>query len=392
VLCWVDHNRKPFHFYRLDPTPEAGKYVTVSDHVEQTCVGHAFVLAYAPPDSGKDGDAGNEDTERKAIVRIQDAQSLDDAILVGGYRAKRVGCGKDEDDAIWKPHLVEVFPVESREGCNCGRGGPFLRGSVGTAGEEDDYIPKVKLTVSLSHLDPTPLDTTNKPYEEMELGGWPVRLDADLVKNRTAEEEAYLRELEADLKVLCQRLPEHARVRLSEDTPLWINRTLRYGPVTCPIRGRGCCFHPDVGWLCENGLTPAKAGCVELYDLKEYCASRGYWGVGGVMLHEYSHAYHHKCLEGGYENKLLLECWKHNMKEKNYDCVPVHGPQGPTAKAYACTDQMEYFAELSAAFLGGLSNVEEYNKWFPFTRQQVKEYDPRAYRLLQELWKVEVEK
>jgi hypothetical protein len=49
---------------------------------------------------------------------------------------------------------------------------------------------------------------------------------------------------------------------------------------------------------------------------------------------------------------------------------------------------MEYFAELSAAFLGGLDKDEEYNKWFPFNRAQLKEHDPRAYELLQQVWKV----
>jgi hypothetical protein len=66
----------------------------------------------------------------------------------------------------------------------------------------------------------------------------------------------------------------------------------------------------------------------------------------------------------------------------------VKGSEGPEAKAYACNNCMEYWAELSTAFLGGLGN-EEYNKWFPFNRKQLKEHDPRAYRLLARLWKVD---
>lgn len=57
-------------------------------------------------------------------------------------------------------------------------------------------------------------------------------------------------------------------------------------------------------------------------------------------------------------------------------------------KAYAATNRMEYFAELSAAFLGGVDGKEEYNKWFPFNRKQIKEHDPRAYDLLCRVWKV----
>ena len=63
-------------------------------------------------------------------------------------------------------------------------------------------------------------------------------------------------------------------------------------------------------------------------------------------------------------------------------------------KAYAWTDAMEYFAELSAAFLGqpDMHSDEEFNKWYPFNRRHVKEHDPRAYKLLKKLWKVSDDK
>lgn len=51
------------------------------------------------------------------------------------------------------------------------------------------------------------------------------------------------------------------------------------------------------------------------------------------------------------------------MTKKLYDCVPVHGPQGrsgPT-KAYACYNCMEFFAELSVAFMWKENDLE-YNK------------------------------
>ncbi len=78
------------------------------------------------------------------------------------------------------------------------------------------------------------------------------------------------------------------------------------------------------------------------------------------------------------------------MKEGLYDEVKVHTLDGGTEerRAYACTDPMEYFAELSVAFLGGTGKDEdlEFNKWFPFNRKQVKAHDPRAYRMLKKMW------
>ena len=96
-------------------------------------------------------------------------------------------------------------------------------------------------------------------------------------------------------------------------------------------------------------------------------------------------------LPDGYENKEIKKCYEEAMKEGLYDCVKVHGTQGPEAKAYACNNCMEYFAELSAAFLGGTDGIEEYNKWFPFNRKQLKEHDPRAYKLLKKVWKIDDE-
>lgn len=123
------------------------------------------------------------------------------------------------------------------------------------------------------------------------------------------------------------------------------------------------------------------------------------------LLHEFSHAYHHKGCPDGYCNKDIKECYDAAMADGLYEDVQVKGPQGPSTKAYACTNCMEYFAELSTAFLGGVSErqrereccygsnssakLEEYNKWFPFNRDQIKKHDPRAYEMLKKMWKVD---
>merc|ERR1712157_543569 len=108
-----------------------------------------------------------------------------------------------------------------------------------------------------------------------------------------------------------------------------------------------------------------------------------------VILHEMSHAWHYHHVPDGYDNEEVKECYKAAMEEGLYDCVRVHGSQGPECRAYACRDEYEYFAELSVAFLGGGNDYEEYNKWFPFNRTQLKSHDPRAYEMLGRLWKVD---
>ena len=113
---------------------------------------------------------------------------------------------------------------------------------------------------------------------------------------------------------------------------------------------------------------------MEFYDAKHYLSDCDHWGKGGLILHELSHAWHNIHIENGYDNKQIKEFYELAMKDGLYDCVRVHGPQGPECKAYACTNAMEYFAELSVAFLGGLDDALEHNKWFPFNRTQLREH------------------
>lgn len=94
------------------------------------------------------------------------------------------------------------------------------------------------------------------------------------------------------------------------------------------------------------------------------------------------------------------------MVAKRYDCVAVHGPQGAKGpiKAYACANCMEFFAELSVAFLynhdintalrdvdarkaeNGPVVIPEYNKWFPHNASQLKSQDPATYEVLKNMW------
>lgn len=52
-------------------------------------------------------------------------------------------------------------------------------------------------------------------------------------------------------------------------------------------------------------MSEHKEGGVEMYSAKGYMKSRQLWGCGGLLLHEYSHAFHHKHCLDGYNNALV---------------------------------------------------------------------------------------
>jgi hypothetical protein len=88
-----------------------------------------------------------------------------------------------------------------------------------------------------------------------------------------------------------------------------VNKSISFGPVANPVIGNTCTYHPHNGreWLKANGMRVDKAGGVEIYCAEEYLESRGLWGVGGVLLHELSHAYHDHHCKNGYENEEIRQ-------------------------------------------------------------------------------------
>jgi hypothetical protein len=107
------------------------------------------------------------------------------------------------------------------------------------------------------------------------------------------------------------------------------------------------------------------------------------------LLHEFSHSYHDQHCDDGFDNATIREAYNKAMLLGLYDAVHVHGKQGENgqlAKAYACANCMEFFAELSVAYLWKRDNSTEYNKWFPHNREQMKEHDQESFDVLHYMW------
>ncbi len=83
-----------------------------------------------------------------------------------------------------------------------------------------------------------------------------------------------------------------------------------------------------------------------------------------------------------------IQAYNTAMERKLYELCAVHGSQGRNgaAKAYACTNCMEFWAELSVAYHWTADDGTEYNKWFPFNRAQLIAHDEASYRVLDKYW------
>eukprot|EP01038_Epipyxis_sp_PR26KG_P015047 gene15047-20246_t len=228
--------------------------------------------------------------------------------------------------------------------------------------------------------------TADKPYEQCVIHGFTVNYEKGVFEKVTHFDQI----LSEDIYQLTCLLPKTACEKLQQNTQFWINKSFTYGTLSEPIIATTCTFHPIGGkeWLRNMGMNESKEGGIEIYSAQEYINSRHHWGPGGVLVHEFSHAFHNKHCPDGYNCYEIREAYTKAMECKLYDSVPVHGPQGAngTAKAYACTNCMEFFAELSVAYHWIADESTEYNKWFPYNRHQLIKHDPETFALLDSLW------
>jgi hypothetical protein len=134
-------------------------------------------------------------------------------------------------------------------------------------------------------------------------------------------------------------------------------------------------YHPSAGWLREHGYDAALEKCVHLPSVRRFVDLRHQRTQPWCVLHELAHAYHDQVL--GFDDGAIRALHEAAKAGGTYDDVRhIHGH---TTKHYALTTPMEYFAELSEAYVGT-------NDFYPFVRGELQQHDPRAYELLEKIW------
>lgn len=203
--------------------------------------------------------------------------------------------------------------------------------------------------------------------EERQIEGWTVRFD----KRLTTDEHRDLgtraeRLLRDKLYDIAQILPSDRVERLRK---VVIIADLDHGRLTSMQ------YHPGAGWLREHGYDPALVKCVHVPSVKRMIDLRHQRVQPWCVLHELAHAYHDQVL--GFDDAEVRAAYEAAKASGTYD--EVRFIEGNTTKHYALTTPMEYFAELSEAFIGT-------NDFFPFVRGELKHHDPKAYALLEKVW------
>lgn len=144
----------------------------------------------------------------------------------------------------------------------------------------------------------------------------------------------------------------------------------------------GAWYHYGTAWLIQNGLNPAKGSAVEITNMNNF-VNWSRLNQPMIIMHELTHAYHHRVLGLNYPG--VLNAYQAAVNSGAYNAVPYNpggGAQPFNQPAYALTDNREYFAEITEAYLGR-------NDYFPFDSTDLRTFDPLGYQVAKTVWRFE---
>jgi hypothetical protein len=226
--------------------------------------------------------------------------------------------------------------------------------------DETPVTPGVKKqTAQKVHFDPV--------IKKME--GWTIHVDPKLLKGKHAEEGARsLQMLANHLQRIAILVPKPQLEKL-RTVGIWIEYdhpelNVEPGP-----------YHPGAKWLIERGYDARLAKKVHITRAASLLDRHQMLKHPAVILHELVHAYHDQFF--GYDEPRIKAAYDKAMKAGLYDEVLLY--TGKKVRAYAATNQMEYFAEGTEAYFYR-------NDFYPFVSAELKLHDPVLYDLLKEIW------
>lgn len=201
-------------------------------------------------------------------------------------------------------------------------------------------------------------------YKEVELQGWTVHVEKKLYAKKELREDV-LALLRTELWEIRTRLPEPVVARLQE-----VEMRFHLERPECP----GGVYHPSAQWLTDHDLPADWAEGIEFGVAANFLS----WSrqQPDMVLHELSHAWHHQVL--GYDHPGILKAYREVKEAGSLEAI-LYITGGEPKRAYALTNEMEFFAEMSEAWWG-------VNDMYPFVRGELLEGFPQVPPLMDATW------
>ncbi|MBX3363281.1 MAG: hypothetical protein KF866_00830 [Phycisphaeraceae bacterium] len=243
----------------------------------------------------------------------------------------------------------------------------FLFAAVAAAPQTPPAPAEEPARNSTADLLVTPLNQ----YGREHLHGFIVLVSPELALGNSLRYRRVMAALSHDLYEISLRVPAPALVAL-RDIPVVVSATT---PSVPGMSGRGMVFHVSSAWLTSSGFDAHREGTVEICNADDFLLWRAEQPF--MVLHEFAHGYHWLL---GMDRQDVRDAHANAEASGLYRRVSyvLDHPQNKR-EAYALRNPGEYFAELTEAYFGR-------NDFFPFTRDELREYDPTGYALVHRLW------
>lgn len=204
--------------------------------------------------------------------------------------------------------------------------------------------------------------TMEDDYERTNIRSFPVYVAPEFNKHAPSLLKQCLQVLESGAKRIQGALPSAAWKKIS-GIPIWLEYEGE--------KSFGGAYFNSQEWLVSNGLSGAKAKSIQFHSSLAVMVGH----VQNPLMHEIAHAYHDLVLS--YSYRPILTAYRSAQLSGRYNAV--RHSSGRLGRAYAMSDPFEFFAELSEAYFGT-------SDFFPFTREDLREFDPLAYRRISDAW------
>lgn len=210
-------------------------------------------------------------------------------------------------------------------------------------------------------------------FETTRISGWEVKIESKVLLNKKLKKKV-IEIFREQLSTLSKVIPPKRLAEIKK-IPIWVSNESHY--LFRKDEKGTMVYHVDPRWLKKHFLPEKLARSIHLINPNNYITlHKAFTKQPFVTLHELSHAYHHQCL--GSDNKVLIDAYDNAIKNKLYLKVS-RKLMKKKGNAYAATNVFEYFSELTEAYFGE-------NDFFPFTRKELKGYDPVGFRAIQKSW------
>ena len=208
-------------------------------------------------------------------------------------------------------------------------------------------------------------DCVEDRYTPLWVMGWEVCIESVVLDDESLGEPV-LSLLEHDLLMIIDVLPPDVADWL-KGVRIWIELDGDWP---------GGVYHPSAVWLAGEGYPTHWAESIQLGNAANYLS----WTATqpAIVLHELAHAWHHQYL--GYSHPDILDAYASAMASGIYESVPYVG--GWSLEAYATTNAIEYFAELTEAWFWE-------NDFYPFVRDELIEFDPVGAEVVESVWVID---